>query len=415
MSQGPGGFNILSNQISINPDSASADAFGRLRVSNPVDLFDQQLTYGLAPLLFEPVTNGTGATVTHDATNRMALMTFSSTATGGKAFMQTYDHFRYQPGRSQLVIVTFNFIAAKANTLKFAGYSDGSNGIEFQNDGTNNKIVLYSDTSNGDDTVNQASWNIDPMTGSGPSGLTLDITKTQIFLIDLQALYVGRVRCGFVIGGKAHWVHEFNHANLIAVPYIQTVNLPVRCGMTCTGTVSTTMNFICCSVSSEGGQPDSQGYHFAREGTVSAGSGAVTHILSIRPKTTFNSIANRSKFILESIAVANTGNNPVLWEIVLGQAISGTTTFNDVNTTYSAFEYNTAGTISGSPAIVVEQGYVLATNQNKSAVSTEVPMKYPITLDAAGAVRALGTLSVIVTGIGGASATRVSLKWKEIR
>lgn len=36
-------------------------------------------------------------------------------------------------------------------------------------------------------------------------------------------------------------------------------------------------------------------------------------------------------------------------------------------------------------------------------------------LDAAGAVRSLGTLSVIVTGLGGTSACRCNLTWEEVR
>jgi hypothetical protein len=396
-------------------DSARFDSFSRLRTSNPVTLFDAQLTYDLSPLLYEQITAEANATVTHDATDRNALMTFSSTPTGGKAYMQTYEYFRYQPGKSQLVFVTFNMVAAVANVLKFAGYSDGVNGIEFQNNGTTNQFTVYSSTGNGNETVTQANWNIDKLDGTGASGITLDITKTQICVIDLQALYVGRVRVGFDLGGLVIYAHEFVHANLVASPYIATANLPVRCGMTCSGTVSTTMNFICCSVISEGGQDESTGYAFSQQGTATAGSGTDTHILSVQPKTTFNSIANRSKFVLESVDITVTGNSPVLWKLVLGQAISGTTTFIDANATYSAMEYNILGTLSDSPAITIAQGYVAASATVKTATSTRVPFKYPITLDAAGVARVNGRLSVIVQGIGGTSATRCVLNWKEIR
>lgn len=80
-------------------DTPSLDSFGRLLVSNPEYVFDAQLTYDLQPLLYEQITAQSGATVTHDATNRCALMTFASTPTGGQAIMQSYEHFRYEPGR----------------------------------------------------------------------------------------------------------------------------------------------------------------------------------------------------------------------------------------------------------------------------------------------------------------------------
>lgn len=409
---------ITSQPIGVttsNPElvSSNFDAFGRLRASNPTSLFDAQLTYGLAPLLYEPITAESGATVTHDSTNHMALMTFSDTPNGGMAYMQTYDFFRYQPGKSQMIFVTFNIKGGVANVVKFAGYSDGNNGVEFVMNGLTPMVRILSDTNAGDASVSQVDWNVDTMDGTGPSGITMDFTKTQILVIDLQALYVGEVRVGFNIDGSTYYVHHFNHANVETVPYIQSANLPVRCGMTCSGTVSTTMNFVCCSVISEGGQEDNLGFLFSAEGTVTAGSGTDTHILSVQPKTTFNSLTNRTKFVLESVDVIVTGNNPVLWKLCIGQALTSTS-LTDVNTTYSAVQ-TIAGTLSGSPAIVVAQGYVGATATTKQSITKPTSVKYPITLNQAGAARDLGRVTVLVQGVGGTSATRCVLNWKEIR
>ena len=399
--------------VSLDTDNATGTAFGRLRTASPEYAFDSQFEYDLQPLLFEQKTNGSGATVTHDATNRNALFTFSSTPTGGTSYVQTYEHFRYQAGRSQLIFCTFNMLGGVANVIKFAGYSNGSNGVEFQMNGTTPRFALYSDTAKGDEFVDQADWNIDPLDGTGPSGLTLDLTKTQILVIDMQWLGVGRIRVGFDIAGVVVVAHHFEHANIQTVAYMQTANLPVRMGMSCTGTVSTTMRGICVSVSSEGGQQDVAGYSHVAATSGTAGNDARAHILSIRPKTTFNSIANRSKIVLEGVDVLVTGNSPVYWELVLGQAITGAS-YADVNATYSAVEQS-AGTISGSPGVVIAAGYVPSGNQTKGAATESLSSRYPLTLDAAGAVRALGTLSLIATGIGATSNTRATLSWREIR
>lgn len=398
-------------------DSPSITPFGRWRVANPTGLFDSQFTYNLNPLLYEQIIAGTGAAIAHDTTNRMATMTVTtSTTTGGKAYMQSYQYMHYQPGKGQLIFTTFLMGSGVTNVTKFVGYSDGTNGVELQMAGTTVQLQLITGTAHGTETVAQASWNIDPMNGSGPSGITLDLTKVQILVIDLQALYTGRVRIGFDIGGVIYYVHQFLHANIDTAPYIQSANLPVRAGMVTTGTPAsgTTMSFICCSVISEGGSEDTGARTFGIEGTATAGNGTRTHILSIRPKTTFNSIVNRIQFDPQTMNIGVTGNSAVFWELVIGQAISGTTTFSDCNTTYSAFEYNTAGTISGSPAIVIASGYVGpvtgAGTSTKGLLS-----RYPITLDASGAVRALGTLSVLVTGMTQTSACRVSINWAEIR
>lgn len=402
------------NRLTLS-DGPQLDAFSRLRVSSPIAAFDAQFTYGLQSLLFERLTNGVGAVIAHDSTNRRANFSFTATTTGGYAYMQSYDWHRYHPGRSQLIFLTGCFNAHTANVVKLLGYSDGNNGVEFQSNGTGFQWVLYSTTAVGNQTVAQTAWNLDKLDGTGRSGATLDVADIQICVIDLQALYAGRVRVGFDIGGSVVYCHEFNHANVVSSPYVQTASLPIRAGMRCTGTVTASMNFVCCSVIVEGGQPDDEGCHFTTEGTVTAGSGARTHILSLRPKTTIGGLANRGRFILESVSLLVTGTNPVLWELAIGQGISGTTAFNDVNTTYSAMEYNTLGTISGSPTIVADSGYVSASNQVKVVVSPLMETHYPITLDAAGAVRSLGTISILVTGIGGSSTCRCSLGWVEVR
>lgn len=416
MAQGFTGYNIMDSAVTIK-DSANLDAFSRLRVSNPLILHNSQLTYDLAPIILEQITNGSGATVTYDSTNRYGLMTFSSTPTGGKSYMQSYEYLPYQPGRSQLIFVTFNMLAGVADVLKFAGYSDGVNGVEFQLSGTTKQFVIYSGTGSGNLTVTQSSWNLDKLDGTGPSGITLDISKVQILIIDIQALYAGRVRIGFDIHGTIIYAHEFLHANNIAPPYIQSANLPVRCGMTCTATVSTTMYFLCSAVISEGGSEDINvyGYTFQQDsGIIAVGTGG-THMLSLRPKTTFNGITNRTRVAFIDVEIYNAGNQPVQWQLCVGQAITGTTTYNAVNTTYSSTEYNVLGTLSGSPAIVIDGGYVASSGGAKGVTNTAVISRYPITLNQAGAHRSLGTLTLKATSLSGTQNCYASIKFREIR
>lgn len=398
------------------------DAFGRIRISSPANVFDAQFTYGLQPLIFEQITSGVGATVSWDSTNRNALMTFASSPAGSKAAMQTYQFYRYQPMKSQKITITENFNVA-ASAVKFAGYSDGTNGIEFQNNGGTNQWVVLSSSGNGNITVTQANWNVDclcdPASNPGainPSGYRLDITKNQQVVIDLEALYVGRVRVGFDLGGKIVYTHYFNFANTTVYPYLATANLPIRVGMTATGTVSTTMVFQCSAIVSEGGSETVIGYEHEQEVSgVAIGNGAMTHVMSIRPKTTFNGVTNRATVHFIEINGLVTGNNPVYWELCIGQALTGTTTFSDVSTTYSAIEYNTAGTLSGACAIPIDSGFIAASNQSKGVDTMTLTFRYPITLNADGQQRSLGTLTLEAYGLGGATTLNASMKWTEIQ
>lgn len=401
-------------------DSDALDAFGRLPVANPTTLFDAQFTYDLQPLLYEEVKSGSGADVTHDSTNRRAVIAFSSTPTGNVCYLQSFEHFRYQPGKAQQIYITFNIGTAVTNTTAWAGYYDKTAGVGFYFGQASNGTLSFniaSQTDAGNQTKNQTDWNLDKLNGSGKSGKTIDITKDQILFIDFQALYVGRVRFGFIIDGALIFCHEFLNANAFDSPYTDSANLPISVGMASSGgTVTRIMTFNCCSVISSGGIDETVGYEFSTpDVSVTAGSATRTHLVSIRPRTTFNSITNRSKLAMIEIDLLVTGNNPVYWELCLGQAFSVAPTYANVNATYSANDYGTGGTLSGSPTIVIDSGYIPATASQKGASNMLLTSRYPITLDYAGAVRSLGTITLLVTGLGGTSATRGVIKFKEVR
>jgi hypothetical protein len=71
--------------------------------------------------------------------------------------------------------------------------------------------------------------------------------------------------------------------------------------------------------------------------------------------------------------------------------------------------------LSGDPVVVFASGIVPASATSKAGITSKTPVKYPITLNAAGAVRANGTLTLLVSGIGGTSQCYYSMNWKEIR
>jgi len=113
----------------------------------------------------------------------------------------------------------------------------------------------------------------------------------------------------------------------------------------------------------------------------------------------------------------------VYWELVIGATIAAST-WADVNTTYSGFEYTSVrGAFTNlTSGLVIASGHVAGagtggTNPTVTpiAIPPIVSSKYPITLDRAGAVRTLGTLSLLVSGISGTSATRTSIGFTEVR
>lgn len=402
-----------------SPLGASLDSFGRQRVSHPQNVFDAQFTYGLQPFVYEQIISGAGATIAHDVTNRCTLLSFAATPNNGRCLMQSFDYLRYQPGKSQEAFITFNHNGADVGVEKFARYGDDDNAIEYVLSENGPEMRLNSGTGLGDQAALQTGWNLDTLDGSGddgnPSGILFDSTKVQILLLDFQALYVGRVRIGFDIDGGAIYVHEFDHANKVEFAYIQSANLPIACGMRAIADNATgTMRFYCSSVISEGGQDDTAGDELSTTVNKTAPNGSFAHALTLRPRMTFNGIVNRARFELLTIEISVLGNNPVRWELRIGQALTAPT-FANVNMAVSAMEIDTVGTLNGSPAVTPSRGTVPASNQAQASVDRRSTAKYPITLNAAGANRVNGSLTLVVYGVGGASSVDVTAIWKEIK
>lgn len=427
MAQGYTGYNIIDNEITIK-DSPNIDAFGRLRVSNPLTIFSNQFTYDPSPLIFEEVTNNVAQTdLKYDTTNKLVKPQIKpGSLAGNYMYAQSYEYIPYQPGRSQLVFLTFNFLTpgvpvSPGASIKTIGLSDGNNGFELQLDAAFElNFIIRTTTNAGTQIVNQPNWNLDRLDGTGKSGITLQIGTIQILVIDFQALYVGRVRMGFDIDGQIIYAHEFLNANnVLGWPYIATANLPVRAGIESTGSaVDDEFLFICASVASEGGTEDAQrfGYDFKVSREFLSVPTASTCLMSLRPKTLFQTFQNRVKFQLKQIEISNTGNKPFYWDLGIGGSVT-TPAYQNVNATHSAMEFDVAGVAPFTAlAVAFDGGYVpSAGGSSTSGASETLTSRYPITLNAAGANRDLGTLRLFGQSIGGVTDVYVTLKWKEIR
>lgn len=270
-------------------EKTNFDAFGRLRMSQPFTLFDSQNRYAKDPQFDESLAGS--ATCTHLANESSVAMNIT-TASGDEVVRQTRRVFPYQPGKSLLVMCTFAMAAGATNLRQRVGYFSTSNGVFLQQN--NNALSLIVRTFTGGSAsdareVPQSSWNGDKLDGSGASGITLDVTKTQIFFIDFEWLGVGSVRCGFIIDGQYIIAHTFNNANSLSSVYMQTAILPVRYEIRATGTLtaSKTMKQICSTVISEGGYEQKSTLTWARRTTEVTGIGtSFVPLVSIRLKST---------------------------------------------------------------------------------------------------------------------------------
>ena len=329
---------------------AASDAFGRLRVSNPQTIFDSKQIFDNGPLFWDDVeASGAGTSSVHSANAARTRIGVSNT-TAGKRIRQTFQRFNYQPGKSTLALLTARMGAPTSGINACLGLFDADNGIFFEMNGTVLQVVTRSNVTGTpvDTAITSANVNGDPLDGTGPSGITLDPTQTQIMWIDMEWLGVGRVRTGFVIDGQFIVFHQFFNTNVIDVVYMSTPNLPIRYEITNDGTgPATTMDHICSTVITEGGAQDTGILRYDSTGTtnINANSAGTTYALcGIRLKTAY--IGATVKLIAQSM-IATTSDD-YEWTVILNPTLATGITFADVTNSAVQFGVGNVGNPSTS-------------------------------------------------------------------
>lgn len=269
--------------VSQGTGGTSADAFGRLRTSAPVTLFDSSHRY--ADNGRWATSTASGGSTAHNANESSIQMTV--TDAGSKVYRESLRVFSYQPGKSLFNLNSFVFAPPVTGLRQRVGLFGANNGVFLENDGTSNYFVLRTGISGSpSDTnkVSQANWNVDTFDGTGPSGVALNVAKANLLWLDIEWLGVGDIRIGFVVDGKFHVAHQFHNTNLITSVYMTTATLPLRYEIeSISASGSHTMKQICSTVISEGGyERRAKRKVISRSTNISASTTAYTPIAAYR-------------------------------------------------------------------------------------------------------------------------------------
>jgi hypothetical protein len=339
-----------------------------------------------------------------------------TTASGSSVQRQTTKVFSYQPGKSLLILTTFVCATPKANLNQRVGYYSAENGYYLEQDGLTTYFVERSAVSGAvtNTRVAQSNWNVDKMDGTGPSGLTLDISKVQILWMDLEWLGAGTVRMGFVINSTFYICHEWDHANLIASTYITTASLPLSCEVTNTGTTASASTFkqICSTVISEGGYAlvglqQSVGTPITAARTLTT-AGTFYPVVSLRLKPTrLDAIA-----ILTAISILGAGNNETFrWEVrAAGVTTGGSWTDAGAN---SSVEYNLTGTAYTGGRILAA-GYTSSSNQGSPSVDILKAALFSNQLERNPFTATPYEITIVMAGAAASTSCFASMDWEEV-
>ena len=401
------------------PVSINSDAFGRTRVSNPLTLFDSSHRYR-DNNLWESLVVGTGSTVGFATTAGLVNMTVGVGSTDS-IIRETTKVFSYQPGKSLLTMNTFVMNPPKQNLRQRVGYFGADNGIYFEVDGNTAYFVERSLSLGTETRISQSNWNIDKLDGTGVSGITLDLTKAQIFWMDIEWLGLGNVRLGFIVNGKFIHAHTFQHANLIQSTYITTASLPLRYEISNTGitTSASTLKQVCSTVISEGGY-ELRGLQQAVSTPIitpvdlPTPRGTYYPVISIRLKAPINGQPDRldAIVIMTALSLMGTGNGPQYnWQVRASATTSGGTWVSAGDD--SAVEYKIdGGTVSGGR--VLASGFLTSANQSSQSVDILKEALFKFQLERNGLTKTPYELTLVAASDTAGADIFASMDWEEI-
>lgn len=401
---------LFNNRVSFNADAV--DAFNRLKVSNPLTIFDSQNRYKMNDK-WDTLT-GSGGTVSYSS-NESSISCMTNTVSGAKIIRETKRVFPYQPGKSLLIFYTFAMDSLKKNLRQRVGYFGENNGIFLEQNSDGLYFVLRSSvTGTVDDSrsVDQSNWNGDSMNGSGPSGVTIDVTKANIMWIDIEWLGVGDVRCGFVIDGRPIVAHTFKNANTYSTTYMTTACLPLRAEIENVGAVtsSSTMKMICASVQSEAGyQGFQKTYNVTKNdyvGTTLTSVGQIYPLISLRLNSSrLDSIVIPAKVNISIEETTANKLNIIQYSLYLNSTISDGSWVSHSN---GNVDYNTtASTITGGT--IVLGGYINSSSILELSEVNNFNFQLGRTLTGA-----TDTITLALTPVNANSVVFADLAWYEL-
>ena len=396
---------------------------GKLETNLPKTVFGEAMVAQLTPVfqgIFEYTVDNTelttstvenGGTVTQ-ATGLAIVGT--STTTASTALLQSKRHARYRSGEGGMSRFTAIFTSPVSATEQLIGLADevGSS-ASFKN----GYMIGYMGTTFGfqrfqDDvvtTVAQSAWN-DPLDGTGASGMTIDLTKGNVWQIQFQYLGFGAIVLSVEddTTGEFVEVHRILYANLNTTPSVHNPNFHHTIWANNKGTTSDMVLKSASYAYFIEGKTKYQEIHQPQQVTGEKQKTTVTTetaIMTIRNKSTYASKTNFVDAIMESVGAsieASNANNLGNIRLVRNATLGGTPSWSDINTSDSVVDIDTSGTtVTGGKELFLVP---LAGKNDREQINL---IPYEIIL-------APGETITIAGSSAGSATLNASLLWKEL-
>ena len=254
--------------------------------------------------------------------------------------------------------------------------------------------------------VAQSSWSEDVMDGTGPSGITLDQTKGNVYEIRYQWLGFGIIE--FYIenpsNGKFILVHKIEYANANTIPSVDNPTLPLCLAVANT---SNTSDIVLQSASMMGGIEGKDIEEGILNTAVVETTGITTTetpILSIHNHTVYQSKVNRVRVSPEELGVsfdASAANKPAVIRVRQNATLTAAS-FSAVDANTSVMMKDTVATAVSGGTLVFAQSIAEGT-----ALSFDLSGK-------TGKLEPGETLTISLEASNGTIDPDVTFGWKEL-
>lgn len=266
-----------------------------------------------------------GGTVIHDPDSSSMLLS-TSTTYGSKAEYQTYRCLQYVGGQGLEYVMSSVFVEPKVNQVQRLGMksNDDSDGIYFECDENGMSVVCKGVIT---EKILRDDWD-DPLNGLGPSGINLDFTKGNIFIIHYQWLGYGDIEFAVELGNEVVKCHTIKHHGKLDRPYTQSPSFHGFANIENIGTVDSVSTFRmgCFSIRAFGGALMGSNTIYASNETTlrTITSSTYTPLLAIR----LNTSLKNHEATLEKMKIFSTSSIDIHYELIFNPTVTGGTWVN---------------------------------------------------------------------------------------
>ena len=259
--------------------------------------------------------------------------------------------------------------------------------------------------------VNQADFDIDTLDGSGPSGMTIDPAKGNVYAVDMQYLGYGDV--DMLVEnedtGRLFAFHRWHFNNVRTVPTLTNPTLKIGMAVASLGsTTALTLKGASWMAAVDGEvnafrTPRSYSYQRASVG------GTLTSVFAIRVRGVFRGLAQLSEVFPKIAFLSPEGTRACEVKFLLNPTFAGTTNWTYTDENHSIVEYDITGTTFSANGTELASFIVAGGSQGSlNFASLESGGLHPVHLQR-------GDVLVIAAKITGGAGNNVtaSLTWLE--